>query len=378
MNPEGARDVRIGTGGGGAKVSHAELQQDVQRVVTVFMERIAQASEPLVDQEFHPDRKEALLRRLLMYSSSALDIATGPFAELNALDLMVFTVLCRDALVQHWIPQGIGREGHRLVEAFNRTEQEASEVLGKILDARQQAEVRDLIAAWQASHPGQFRVEGVRFSEFSEHAGAASDERARKSRGMLGQLRSATSAADQALLISERAFFVAHRIPFLIRLQARIGVQETLGDSLARLDNVEALMTQVPAMRPLIADLSELTSNAGATAHEARLLLAAAQPLIDRFAPADRGARGAGDVERVSGMTDTLDSAKQLTEHSLELVRELRTAMPDDPERTVAVIEQRVDRNVRRWVGYALLVGFGWAVFFWSGYVVAKRITGSA
>jgi hypothetical protein len=218
----------------------------------------------------------------------------------------------------------------------------------------------------------------VRFSEFSEHAGAVSDERARKSRGMLGQLRSATSAADQALLISERAFFVAHRMPFLIRLQARIGVQETLGDSLSRLGNVEALMTEVPAMRPLVADLSELTSNAGATAHEARLLLAAVEPLIERFAPADGGARGAADVEKVSGVTDALEAANQLTEHSLELVRELRTAMPDDPERTVAAIERRVDRNVRRWVGYALLIGLGWAVFFWSGYVVAKRITGSA
>ena len=51
----------------------------------------------------------------------------------------------------------------------------------------------------------------------------------------------ATKTADQALLLSERAMFLATRLPFVIRLQARIGVQESISDTLARLGNVQTV-----------------------------------------------------------------------------------------------------------------------------------------
>jgi hypothetical protein len=217
--------------------NQVELQQEIQRVVSVFAERVAQTADLPADRLHEPARQQELLHRVLLYTSSALDIATGPYPEVNTLDMVVFTNLCRDALERHWIPQGLGEDGRALVAAFTKTEEELWLLAAKILDERGRAELRELIAAWQADHPDQFRVEGVRMSEFAEHAGTTATERQRRTRGALGQFRSATQTADLALLVSERAFFVAHRMPFLIRLQARLAVQETLSDSIARFED---------------------------------------------------------------------------------------------------------------------------------------------
>ena len=195
-----------------------------------FMDRTAQAGDPL-EQGNRPANEQALLRRILVYNASVLEIATGPFPEVNALDMLVFAMLGKGALERHWIPQRFGEEGAPLVEAFTCLERDSWDTAVKFLDRQQQADLRELVSAWQYEHPDQYRVEGVRFQEFSEHAGQIEDARTKKARGLLGQVQSATMAADQALVISERAFFVAHRMPFLIRLQARLGVQETLSDA---------------------------------------------------------------------------------------------------------------------------------------------------
>jgi hypothetical protein len=264
-------------------VTQAELQQAVQRIATLFMDRIAQAGETLSADARRPAERQGALQRVLLYAASALEIASGPLPEVNAIDMLVFAILCRGALERHWIPNGLGEHGAGLVQAFTLAEQDLWGLAGEVLGAQQQSDLRELIANWQSEHPEQYRVEGVRFQEFAGHAGSASDERAKKTRGLLGQVRSATQAADQALLAVERGLFIAHRMPFLIRLQARLGVQETLSDTLATL---------------------------GA---------AAAQ--------------------------------------------------------TGPTVEQRVDRTVRRWALYLLMVGLGWALFFWSGYYVVKRLS---
>jgi hypothetical protein len=369
MATASSRDVRTPSGqSNGRRVSQVELQQNVQRIATEFLERVAEAGEHAVDRAREPARREALVRHVLVYSASALDIATGPFPELNTLDMLVFSMLCRSALERHWIPQGLGDDGKALLAAFTHLERDMWNIAPKILDQKGATQLRELVASWKRANPDQFRVEGVRFQEFSEFAGTIETERARSARGVLRKVQAATQVADQALLMGERAFFVAHRLPFLIRLQARIGVQETLDDSLARLDNVKALLGDMPEVRPMLTDLVELTSSARAAAHEGRMLMAAADPQLQRLTEAD-------GRELVLGMNATLQSANRLADRSLLLMREARGSLPSDPERSLAQIEQRVDSVLRRWVVYLLIVGFGWAVFFWSGYAVVKRLT---
>jgi hypothetical protein len=355
-------------GFGNARVSQVELQQNIQRVATVFMDRVAQSGERVTGDAPQAAHERALLRHVLLYNASVLDIATGPFPELNTLDMLVFSMLCRGALEQHWIPESLGNDGKPLLAAFTDLEHDLWDIAPKILDPEEKQRLREIVAEWKQANPKQFRVEGVRFQEFSEFAGTSESERARKARGLLRKVQAATQVADQALLMGERAFFVAHRLPFLIRLQGRIGVQETISDSLARFDNLKGLLDEMPEVRPMLTQLVELTDRAGAAAHEGRMLVAAADPQLERLTDAK-------NRDLILGMNGTLESANRLADRSLLLMREMRGALPNDPERSMAAIEARVDGMLRRWVVYLLIIGFAWAVFFWSGYAVVKRLT---
>jgi hypothetical protein len=211
-----------------------ELQQDLQRYAAQFAETVTQAMEEL---ERSPDQRisDEALRRNLAYASAAIDIATGPFPEVNLLDMIVFVRLSRSAADRYWVPEVYGEAGTRLVDAFQRVEQELWRIADKVLDGDRKNDVLSLADDWLADNPGQVRVEGVRLTDFSVLAGEAARGRADRARGLLSSVRSATQSADQALLLAEQAMFLAHRIPFLVRLHARVAAREIVSDAVDRL-----------------------------------------------------------------------------------------------------------------------------------------------
>jgi hypothetical protein len=354
----------------------AEMQQEIQRVATTFIDRVAQVGEPLAEVGVGAPVREGLLRRVLLYLSSVLDIATGPYPEVNTLDMVVFMHLCRRALEHHWIPSGFGAPGETLANAFAQSEAEAWELAAKVLEAAKLAHLRELIADWERDHPTQFRVEGLRFREFAEYAGNVANEQSVKARGLLGQMKTATQAADQALLISERAFFLVHRLPFLLRLQIRIAVQESLSDSLSRLEDIEPVIRQLSTVRPLLGDLAVLATGTTETARETRLLVAALEPhvhaLAERRSSAAGQAGGVAEHDRTLG--GLLTSSSQLVTQLTTLLHETRGSLPADLSKTVDAVDQRLDRTIRRWGLYLLILGLAWAGFFWVGSFLVKRL----
>jgi hypothetical protein len=91
-----------------------------------------------------------------------LEIATGPFPEINALDMLVFATLAKGALERHWIPTRFGEEGVPLVEAFDCLVHESWETAAKFLDRRQQVDLRELITR-SAESAGAHRRAGNSF-----------------------------------------------------------------------------------------------------------------------------------------------------------------------------------------------------------------------
>jgi hypothetical protein len=217
-----------------AAVPEVELQQELQRFATQFADRITQATEVLEGAALSGVRDEAL-RKNLLYVSSAMEIATGPFAEINLLDMIVFVRLSRSVLERYWIPQLYGSAGRDLAEVFERSDHELAEVAERVLTAEQRTQLTSLVETWLAENPDQARVEGIRLADFSSAAGSAAAERAARTKGLLASVRSASRAANQALLLSERGLFLFHRLPFLWRLQARLGVRQVLGDMFLQL-----------------------------------------------------------------------------------------------------------------------------------------------
>lgn len=209
-----------------------ELHQELQRFTTRFFDRIAQGLEELQASERAEVRDEAL-RKSALYAAAAMEIATGPSAAVNLLDMFVFIHLCRTVLVKHWIPT-LYRRADDLLDAFVKAEDELASITDTALDRRRRMELVEIVDAWIAENPNQTRVEGVRLADFSAAAGAAAQDRAIQARGLMSSVKTATEAANQAMLLAERGMFLLHRMPIVWRLQVRLGAREVLGDALER------------------------------------------------------------------------------------------------------------------------------------------------
>jgi hypothetical protein len=221
------------------KISQAALQQEVQRFSAEFTDRILQTIEELraATGETH---SRVLDRRSLLYAAALLDIATGPSPEVAFLDLLTFFRLNRRALREYWIPEVFGNSAWGLEAAFAQSEDELLLFSKHMMTEKQRRALDDLTEKWMMDHPRQFRVEGTRFAEFTHAvvthavnthaaemaAGGDND----KASGLIGSVRAATSAADRALLLAERSVYLTQRMPFLLRLQLRLGAQETVDD----------------------------------------------------------------------------------------------------------------------------------------------------
>jgi hypothetical protein len=224
-----------------------ELTQELERFTTRFTDRIAQASEVLERSPSQRVRDEAL-RNTLGYISSALEIATGPYAEIDLLDMIVFVHLCRTVLASHWIPTLYADAGGELADAFARSEAELTEIAQRALGESRTAHVTSIVDAWRADNPDQVRVEGVRLADFASGAAHAAADRMLEAKGLLSSVKTATEAANQAMLLVERGQFLLHRLPTVWRFQARLASREILADSITQVaTGPEALLARLGA-----------------------------------------------------------------------------------------------------------------------------------
>ena len=206
-----------------------ELQDALQRFTTQFADRVTQAMEGLERASQAAIRDEAL-RKNLLYVSSALEIASGLDPEVNLLDMIVFVHLSRAVLEKHWIPTLYRERGAEVAQVFARSEQELQALAEQALTRAQQAQLLNVVDTWLAENPHQIRVEGIRLADFAGMAGSAAAERAMQTRGLLSSVSTASRAANQALLLTERGMFLLHRMPSVWRLQARLAARDTMSD----------------------------------------------------------------------------------------------------------------------------------------------------
>ena len=118
---------------------------------TSFSDRVTQATETL-ERSTPPAIRDEALRKNLLYVSSAVEIAAGPFPEVNLLDMLVFVRLSRAVLEAHWIPDLYGSAGRELAEVFARSDEELTGVADRALTAEQVARLDALIAGWLADN----------------------------------------------------------------------------------------------------------------------------------------------------------------------------------------------------------------------------------
>ena len=212
-----------------ANLPPLELQDALQRFTTQFTDRVTQAMEGLELSSQARVRDEAL-RKNLLYVSSALEIASGLDPEVNLLDMLVFVHLSRATLEKHWIPTVYRESGADVAKVFARSEEELQTLAEQALTRAQHTQLMNVVDTWLAENPQQVRVEGIRLADFARMAGSAAADRAMQTRGLLSSVSTASRAANQALLLTERALFLLHRMPSVWRLQARLAARDTVSD----------------------------------------------------------------------------------------------------------------------------------------------------
>lgn len=376
----------------GRSVTEAELKADLQRFTQTYFDRSAEALERM---EVHlPSSLRAdLLRRLLIYDSSALSIASGPLPAVNLLDMLVFTRLTRESFESHWMPRVFGEAGEPLLNVLREAEADIWSMSSKVLSPQNRADLSQMVETWQRANPDRTRVELVRFDQFSKLVG---DDAIRKTTsGALGSVRAMGHAADAAVLLGERAMFLGQFMPTLLRLQARLGALEMYsdgasflsshGDALGRTEQLlvrsERLLAQtnqlaerIETLEPLVEQGTALASQLERMAHEAQKLTESLGPITSNLEPL-LAARTDAAGRPETALESVLQQSNQLSERSLNLLREVRQLVPSEgrEKNSYSALASDISRGARRIFWYLVLLGVAWTTLFWGGYYLVRR-----
>lgn len=354
------------TAHGGAtrgKVSQAELQEDLQRFTGLFVDRVTQAMYGAIEESPVDATSNHVMRMSLVYSSSAFDIATEPLPELGVLDMVVFLRLGRQTTADYWVPKVLGERGRPLLRAFEESEKAFWPIADRILTPDQKAKLVAGIDAWRQEHPDQVRVEAVRFIDFAAQAGAVATARAEEARGLLASVKAITATTDQAVLLGERGLFLVNRMPFLLRVQGRLGAREVLGDTAQTVGEFDTLAKSLQGLGPMVRELPRLIAATTEVVHEGRELVKEAQPLVP-------------SAEDMARLQRAIDTSNRLVADSNTLVTEVRMSMAQGPQGPIERVSRRVDSVLTRALWYAIGIGAAWSALWWGGYVLAKRTLG--
>jgi hypothetical protein len=177
---------------------------------------------------------------------------------------------------------------------------------------------------------------------------------------VLGSVKAATQAADQAILLAERGLFLANRMPFLFRLQARLGAREVLGDTVQTIGEFDALAKSLRDLQPLVDQLPALLAATTEASRESRLLVEEVQPLVP-------------SAEAMGRLQQALDTTNTLLARSSALLSEVRAATATGADNPIERISRRVDSTLSRVLGYVIALGAAWSAIWWGGYVLARR-----
>lgn len=339
-----------------AKIDQVQLQDDIQRFYSRFTSRITDALAH--DEKFTRQQGMPLLRQYILYDSEALKIATSPYPVANFLDMLVFVKLNRIVIEDYWIPKVFGKKAEPLLDAFLDSEKDLSVIAAKYTNPANLRKVDIIIYKWRLKNPDYIKVEKVRLSDFGNYAvtDPVSKEKKFSLSGLFVDTQGAVKAVDEMVLVSNRALFLAQHMPFLMRLQMRLGLQEMLTDSLSNLETTTKIAHEMEKTRPVIHDLSEL-------AEESSTLVKDTKELV-KLIP-ERKPGGVNVKENLSQLDSILEKANLLV-GSLKEGKE-------DRKIVLKELKKEIYQFVFVVAGVIVLCGLLISLFWWTGHYLTKK-----
>jgi hypothetical protein len=193
-----------------------------------FSARLVAAFEPITESKSPAVRSKAS-RDMLEFMASALDIAVGSSPEVDLLDMVTLVALGRSAMARRY--GGDGEMGAAVVDAFETSLEDIDGIARAAFSDDFEADLRLAILEWEEENPDVMDVASVRLSAHASNPAAMATQSAAHAAGLFSFVRGAAHTADNAVLLGERALYAAQRLPFHLRIHARIATNDLVSDA---------------------------------------------------------------------------------------------------------------------------------------------------
>jgi hypothetical protein len=242
-------------------VKRQELESGIMRFADRYSAFLGMESDRIKAKAETPDHRAFAVGLALHPQTAAIDIAIGPNAVENLLDMIVLVTLTRIEIENYWAPEVLGAKlGESLIRTVTILDEEIWRISADVLTQDQQLALRQIIMDWKKQYPDQHFFWQMRFDEFSGQA-AADLARIKKTGGLLGEVQQTRESVEEIQAFGERIMYYMLRAPTLTRLEAELGMREMLAspELVQILDNSErltrsteryaAMMEQLPKER---------------------------------------------------------------------------------------------------------------------------------
>jgi hypothetical protein len=371
--------------GESSAMTRVELEAHVRRFSDRYITRIAIAANAVIDSSRSLEARRFMEDWKNVSFAAIVDVAIGPDAVTNLMDMMVLTMLSRMVVEDYWAPK-IADEEVRLafLQAFHDLEQDIWTVADDVLTLENQEALADLVAEWHGENPEQVFPWYVRLSNFSGQR-AASLNAVKQSGGMLAEVARAREAAEEMQAFGERVLFYLQRAPMMTSGQFESSVNNVFsGPEVTRLlTDVERFVIAADRLVQIVDDLPEsrlaavdqlmdrlgeereaMMATLAAESPEMRQLLVELLPILESvertvaMANVDNPNSRPFDINEYTAMVD--QSAATVVEMRLlvESVTNLMAGVEDVSGLTDAMIEietAMLDRFFLRMVGFLVI-----------------------
>ena len=228
-------------------MTRVELEDHVRRFADRYMTRVALATNTLASATDDPDTEEFMQDWKGTSFAVAVDIAIGPNAVTNLLDMMTLTMLSRLMVENYWVPDVLGPElGAGFLQTFVDLEEDIWSVADDVLTQQQQQELKILVNEWYSENPEQTYPWYVRLSNFSGQR-AASLAAVQQTGGMLKEVARAREAAEEIQAFGERVLFYLQRAPLITSSVFESSANDILGgpDISRAMDDMDRFVSAV-------------------------------------------------------------------------------------------------------------------------------------
>ncbi len=179
----------------------------------------------------------------------------------------------------------------------------------------------------------------------------------KKIEGVFTTVKGAVSTADQGVLLANRALFLSQRYPFLVRLQTRLGVQETIEDSFAVWDD-ESFDSGASKAAKITGSIGQMAREIG----EGSLKLKAAIKAYREAFPKNKSSNS------MKKMNKAFELTKEIQKLPLSWAVEGSRRKRPSRRPPIAFLPSY---GIWRLQGFSFLLPL--LIFWWGGYLFVKR-----